>query len=142
MSVLALALLCCGGVGVVAAVRGSDKPKAASDSDSTAQGNRPLLVIPSASGSPADPTPAPTITSAPVVPAATSHKPTVKPRPTTKKPTTKPKPKPTKTTAPVRTGVHPGAFCSPRGAFGLTNAGTLMQCKPSPTDSRNRWRKA
>ena len=24
----------------------------------------------------------------------------------------------------------------------LTSAGTLMQCKPSATDSRNRWRRA
>jgi hypothetical protein len=39
-------------------------------------------------------------------------------------------------------GVHPGAFCSPEGALGLTNKGTLMRCKPSATDSRDRWRKA
>jgi hypothetical protein len=38
--------------------------------------------------------------------------------------------------------VHPGAFCSPGGALGLTNDGTLMRCETSATDSRNRWRKA
>jgi hypothetical protein len=39
-------------------------------------------------------------------------------------------------------GVHPGAFCSPGGAYGYTVAGTRMQCKTSATDSRNRWRAA
>jgi hypothetical protein len=38
--------------------------------------------------------------------------------------------------------VRPGAFCSERGAYGRTNAGTLMQCKTSSTDSRYRWRAA
>lgn len=38
--------------------------------------------------------------------------------------------------------VRPGAFCSERGYFGRTSAGTLMQCKTSPTDSRYRWRAA
>lgn len=92
------------------------------------------------------PTPAaPTTTAA----APTSRPPTTRPtpRPTTKKPqprpvAKKPTPRPTQTTRSVRRGVHPGAFCSPRGAFGLTSAGTLMQCKPSATDSRNRWRRA
>jgi hypothetical protein len=38
--------------------------------------------------------------------------------------------------------VHPGAFCSPAGATGVTSAGTPMVCKTSPTDSRLRWRRA
>ncbi len=58
-------------------------------------------------------------------------------------PKPKPKPTPVKTTAPsVQKGVHPGAFCSPRGALGRTSKGTLMRCGPSATDSRNRWRAA
>jgi uncharacterized membrane protein YgcG len=35
--------------------------------------------------------------------------------------------------------VHPGSFCSPQGATGVTKAGTLMVCGPG-TDGRNRWR--
>ena len=38
--------------------------------------------------------------------------------------------------------VHPGAFCAPAGATGVTNKGTPMVCRTSPTDSRNRWRSA
>ncbi|MPY47515.1 PASTA domain-containing protein [Streptomyces acidicola] len=37
--------------------------------------------------------------------------------------------------------VHPGSFCSPPGATGVTEAGTLMVCGPG-TDGRNRWRRA
>lgn len=36
--------------------------------------------------------------------------------------------------------VHPGAYCSPQGAHGVTDKGTPMTCKTSPTDSRARWR--
>jgi hypothetical protein len=36
--------------------------------------------------------------------------------------------------------VHPGAFCSPAGAQGVTTRGTPMTCKTSATDSRARWR--
>ncbi|QEU88753.1 PASTA domain-containing protein [Streptomyces viridosporus] len=35
--------------------------------------------------------------------------------------------------------VHPGAFCSPSGATGVTKAGTPMVCRPG-SDGRNRWR--
>lgn len=38
--------------------------------------------------------------------------------------------------------VHPGAFCSPAGALGVTAEGTLMVCKTTATDSRLRWRAA
>jgi uncharacterized membrane protein YgcG len=37
--------------------------------------------------------------------------------------------------------VHPGSFCSPAGATGVTSAGTLMVCGPG-SDGRNRWRSA
>ncbi|MEH0548453.1 PASTA domain-containing protein [Streptomyces sp. B21-105] len=37
--------------------------------------------------------------------------------------------------------VHPGSFCSPRGATGVTKAGTPMICGPG-SDGRNRWRSA
>jgi hypothetical protein len=36
--------------------------------------------------------------------------------------------------------VHPGAFCSPEGAKGVTSRGTPMTCKTTSTDSRARWR--
>ncbi|WP_405895717.1 PASTA domain-containing protein [Streptomyces sp. NBC_00104] len=35
--------------------------------------------------------------------------------------------------------VHPGSFCSPQGATGVTKAGTPMVCGPG-SDGRNRWR--
>ncbi|WP_217182392.1 hypothetical protein [Streptomyces sp. AC495_CC817] len=37
--------------------------------------------------------------------------------------------------------VHPGSFCSPPGATGVTSAGTPMVCGPG-SDGRNRWRSA
>ena len=61
---------------------------------------------------------------------------------TTTKAAPKPATKPTTSSSSVVAGVHPGSFCSPRGAYGRTSSGTLMQCKPSDTDTRNRWRKA
>lgn len=36
-------------------------------------------------------------------------------------------------------GVHPGAFCSPQGAYGYTVDGTLMRCTSKDGD-RARWR--
>ena len=36
--------------------------------------------------------------------------------------------------------VHPGAFCAPEGAHGVTSRGTPMTCKTSSTDTRARWR--
>ncbi|MFI2374857.1 PASTA domain-containing protein [Streptomyces sp. NPDC018964] len=35
--------------------------------------------------------------------------------------------------------VHPGSYCSPAGATGVTKAGTPMVCGPG-SDGRNRWR--
>ncbi|AZQ38103.1 PASTA domain-containing protein [Streptomyces cyaneochromogenes] len=37
--------------------------------------------------------------------------------------------------------VHPGSFCSPAGATGVTAAGTPMVCGPG-SDGRNRWHSA
>lgn len=65
-------------------------------------------------------------------PAALAAKPQATPRPTRT---------PTATTA-TQTGVHPGAFCSPKGAIGLTVKGLRMVCTSTPTDARNRWRRA
>jgi hypothetical protein len=38
--------------------------------------------------------------------------------------------------------VHPGAYCSPPGARGVTAAGTAMTCKRSVSDDRDRWRRS
>ncbi len=59
--------------------------------------------------------------------------------PASKAPTSKPattKPKPTSTALPV---VHPGAFCAPPGALGVTTKGTLMVCKLDSKGLRYRW---
>ena len=64
-------------------------------------------------------------------------KPAPKPAP---KPVTKPAPKPA-TPSPIQ-GVHPGSFCSPQGALGRTNRGTLMRCSFKAGDIRARWRSA
>lgn len=40
--------------------------------------------------------------------------------------------------APAAGVVHPGAFCSPEGATGVTTAGTSMVCGPA-SDGRDRW---
>jgi hypothetical protein len=48
-------------------------------------------------------------------------------------------PTPTPTSPQV---VHPGSYCAPEGARGVTVAGTPMTCKPSATDSRARWRRS
>ncbi|MEU6998164.1 hypothetical protein [Nonomuraea sp. NPDC046570] len=39
----------------------------------------------------------------------------------------------------VRSGVHPGSFCSPAGALGRTKTGTLMKCV-SRGGGHARWR--
>jgi hypothetical protein len=50
-------------------------------------------------------------------------------------PTQTPPPTPGSGASPV---VHPGAFCAPAGARGVTTAGTPMVCGPA-SDGRNRW---
>lgn len=83
---------------------------------------------------------------APPAPALVPTPTTAKPLPTTaKKPTATTATKPTTpTTLPAGTvgPVHPGAFCAPAGAKGVTKAGTLMKCGPTKVDPKNRWRKA
>jgi type IV secretory pathway VirB10-like protein len=83
-----------------------------------------------AAGTTAPPTtattlPEPTTAAAPPPPPPTT---------TTEPPNTEPAPEPT------QQGVTPGAFCSPHYAYGLTVKSVLMQCKPSATDTRFRWR--
>lgn len=69
--------------------------------------------------------------------------PSLKPAPKpVAKASSNPAPTPSQQKSSYRLGVNPGSFCSPGGAFGHTKKGTLMQCKTSATDSRNRWRKA
>ncbi|MEQ6897919.1 DUF1524 domain-containing protein [Microbacterium sp. KR10-403] len=57
----------------------------------------------------------------------------------------KPTPSPTKSSAHKETAlpvVHPGAFCTPEGARGVTVKGTAMRCTLKGGDSRARWRSA
>ncbi|HET8599208.1 MAG TPA: HNH endonuclease family protein, partial [Segeticoccus sp.] len=84
----------------------------------------------------------------PVIPAPThtprpAH-PTPQPRRTTPPPPPRPKPTPTRTTppsaAPYEGVVHPGAFCAPEGARGVTTKGTPMRCTRKPGEDRARWR--
>jgi hypothetical protein len=146
--VLGVVVLCVGGTAAIGAIVGSPdpKPKAAADSQrgilnpvaTTAAADDPgPAVVPAVEPTPtkAAPAVAPATTKAHPRPTPSTHKPSTKPKP-------KPKPKPSATTKPPVKGVHPGAFCSPKGAFGLTTTGKLMQCKPSATDTRNRWRAA
>lgn len=75
--------------------------------------------------------PAPTRTTAPA-PARTTAAPPA------------PKPSPTHTTSGGGSNyptVHPGAYCSPEGAYGVTSKGTLMQCRSVDGD-QPRWRSA
>jgi hypothetical protein len=74
--------------------------------------------------------------------AATTSRPARLPPPQTANNPPPPPPPPPPPAPATQRGVHPGAFCSPKWSYGLTSAGTLMQCKPSATDSRFRWRKA
>jgi hypothetical protein len=108
----------------------------------------PSVTVPPSVTRPA--TPSPATATPPVAPVAprvvkpaphrpTTHGPTTHPvthRPTTRKPTTA-----TTTRAPSAV-VHPGAFCSPRGAIGYTSKGTRMRCTVKTGDTRARWRAA
>lgn len=59
------------------------------------------------------------------------------------KPVTHPTPHPSPhPSSPPNAGVvHPGSFCAPKGATGVTAAGTKMTCGPA-SDGRNRWHHA
>jgi len=58
----------------------------------------------------------------------------------TQRPALAPTPTPANAPKPSTNVVHPGAFCSPQGAHGVTSAGTPMICTTSLTDPRARWR--
>ena len=45
-------------------------------------------------------------------------------------------------TTELRSNVTPGAFCKPFGLMGYASNGKLYMCKPSWSDSRNRWRQS
>jgi hypothetical protein len=83
-------------------------------------------------------TPAPTLTPHPTPSVTTprTNRSTATTHPTQHTTTTH-----TPTSNPTQSGVHPGAFCSPHWAYGHTVTGLLMQCKPSATDPKFRWRK-
>lgn len=99
----------------------------------------PAASIPPLGGFPED-TPAPTPTSSSARPTPPAGPAPEAPAPTAT-PSTPSAPPSSSTAAPLQ-GVHPGAYCSPFGALGYTSTGTLMACRPSATDSRNRWRAA
>jgi outer membrane biosynthesis protein TonB len=117
-----------------------------------------VVVAPAATPSPtASPTPGPTASPTPSPTPTPAHKttPASKPKPkhtpapthkSTPKPTHKPTPKPTHKPTPkpnpTQHGVHPGAFCSPHGAYGYTSKGTLMHCTTKAGDPYYRWRRA
>jgi len=64
-------------------------------------------------------------------PATPNSTPPAETPPATQPPTTS-------SPAPAAQVVHPGAFCAPQGATGVTTAGTAMVCGPA-SDGRNRW---
>lgn len=150
--VLALIVLC-GGVTAIGALAGDPSPKP------TAAGSQRRFVEPAATTAAADPGPAVTPVAEPApsptpslsTPSSPARTRTAAPAPRVAPATTRARPKPVVTTRTPRPSattraplgvVHPGAFCAPKGALGRTSAGTLMECKPSATDTRNRWRKA
>ncbi|MFD1939904.1 MULTISPECIES: hypothetical protein [Nonomuraea] len=97
----------------------------------------------------ATPTPAPFLTPTPGTGRPLGKRPardgsTVSPRPAKKARIPSPRPKATRTARPahpaLRIGVRPGSFCSPQGAFGRSEAGTLMRCTARGGDPA-RWRR-
>ena len=80
-----------------------------------------------------------------VTPTAPAPAPGPAPAPTPVPPVTAAKPPPTTLRPPAPPGVkvvHPGAYCSPPGARGVTTAGTAMVCKLDSKGQRYRWGKA
>ncbi|MFJ8691249.1 hypothetical protein [Micromonospora wenchangensis] len=143
VAVAGLLGLCCCGSGIVGAFSDDSKPASAPTATASVEARKLGGVLASVSPTPDRPSPTTVTTSAAPKPTRTptARKTTSPPRISTPKP--KPKPTPVKTTAPsMQKGVHPGAFCKPRGALGRTSTGKLMRCGPSATDSRNRWRAA
>ena len=154
VSLLALAVLCCGGATLVT-VFGPGKAKPV-DATASAPARQQIAALPTTSNPVAatsppvatspvavksSPTRSATVkpsrtTTEPTTPARTSKPPAPKPKPTT------PKPAPTKTALPPVKIVHAGAFFTPAGATGVTSSGKAMVCRSTATDSRNRWRAA
>jgi len=141
-SLLALALLCCGGAAAVEVFSGgkSDKSGAASIKGPAVPSDEPTTeaVTTTAAAPGATPSETPTPSSSP------RKSSTPKPRPTTRKPTTEPTTRPpTKSPTPTTTPlpiVRPGTFCAPVGALGVTARGKLMRCTRLSEDDRPRWR--
>ena len=133
----------CGAIGVVGAIgamagNGDGNPVPGNTRSSSSFYDGPVGPVAPYDGSSAS---VPTATGAPASSSSGDDPPTLPPPPPppdNDPPAPPPPPDPPAT----QKGVHPGAFCSPKWAFGLTSAGTLMQCKPSATDTRFRWRRA
>jgi cell division septation protein DedD len=144
-TLLALALLCCGGAvavevftsgksGKTGAAAGIKDPAVPSDDPATPAAKT------AAAKTAATTSPAPSgLPSKSAKPKPATRKPTT--RPTTGPPTRTPAPTPTPTaTTPVLPIVRAGAFCAPVGAFGITARGKLMRCTRESEDERPRWR--
>ena len=129
-SVVGLLVLLCCGVGTAGALLSPSGDPLPSRGSTT-----PAWVGTTTSAAPTATSAAPTL---PPTPAASTSSGATVPQP--QKTTGAPHPPPT--TAAPQQGVHPGAFCSPHWAFGYTVGGVLMQCKPSATDTKFRWRQA
>lgn len=118
-------------------------PATSSSAEATAAVTAP---VPTAVASSPTGLPSPPATTRTTTTTTPTTKVVVKPKSSATKAAAKPlatkKSTPKKSTTSVRSGVHPGSFCSPTGALGRTSSGTLMKCKPSATDARSRWRKA
>ncbi|MCU7722591.1 hypothetical protein ODJ79_02575 [Actinoplanes sp. KI2] len=140
-SLLALALVCCGGAAAVEVFTGGKAGKtgaaATVSTDPTTPGDDPTTPAATAAVT-TSPTPADTPKKTPR-PKPTTPKPTTEP--TTGPPTRRPTPTPTPTaTTPTLPIVRAGAFCAPVGAFGITAKGKLMRCTRQSEDERPRWR--
>ena len=136
-TLLALALLCCGGAAAVEVFTGhnSDKSSAtATTSPSTPSDDPATSAVKAAVATSPTPSATPKKTSKP---KPATHKPTT--APTSRPPTRTPSPTPTATT-PTLPIVRAGAFCAPVGAFGITAKGKLMRCTRQSADERPRWR--
>jgi hypothetical protein len=111
---------------------------AATDTDSAA-----LATPPTSSATATSPTPSVTAVTPPAPKKIPRHKSAPKPappkRPATHRPVHHPTAHRTTQDPPTAGNVHPGAFCTPAGAYGHTSSGTLMQCKGP---GQPRWRRA
>ncbi|MFG1842853.1 hypothetical protein ACGFH8_31005 [Micromonospora sp. NPDC049175] len=152
LGIAALLGLCCCGGGISSAFDDDTKPVSAPNSSTPPAIGRlidgdttptPAVGETSADATTAPPVPTPTPTR--TVKPATKPAPTKTTAPKPKTTTVKPKPKPTTakpSTPSVRQGVHPGAFCAPEGARGVTSKGTPMRCTRKAGEERARWRAA